>query len=115
MCGTDTTTQTAEQTSAEEKPSCACCSTQAENGAATSDADTSPVQTTYLVTGMTCGHCATAVTNELEALEDVSSVQVDVVSGGESSVHVASAKELSAEQVRAALAEAGDYALSGTR
>lgn len=115
MCGTDTTTQADEQPSAEEKPSCACCATGADNGSTATEADSAPVQTIYLVTGMTCGHCASAVTNELEALEDVSSVQVDVVSGGESSVRVASKQALTAEQVSAALAEAGDYALAGTR
>lgn len=114
MCGTNTT-QSTEQLTFEEKPSCACCSTEAKDGAPTTQAGTAVIQTTYLVTGMTCGHCAAAVTNELETVESVNSVQVDVVSGGESSVHLASTEALSAEQVRAALAEAGDYAITDTR
>lgn len=34
---------------------------------------------TYQVRGMTCGHCAGAVTNELKALDTVTGVTVDVV------------------------------------
>ena len=37
--------------------------------------------TTYAVTGMTCGHCAAAVTSEIEAVGGVTGVHVDVESG----------------------------------
>jgi len=37
--------------------------------------------TTYAVTGMTCGHCAAAVTSEIETIEGVTGVHVDVESG----------------------------------
>ena len=33
---------------------------------------------TYVVTGMTCGHCVAAVTKEIEALDGVESVQVSL-------------------------------------
>ena len=62
------------------------------------------VTTTYSVTGMTCGHCAQAVSGELTALPGVADVQVDVRSG---SVTVTSAEPLAAEDVRAAVDEAG--------
>jgi copper chaperone len=52
--------------------------------------------TTYRVTGMTCGHCVNAVTLDAE---------------GTSSVHVTSSQPLSDEVLLAALDEAGDYHL----
>ena len=69
------------------------------------------VTATYTVTGMTCGHCAQAVTGELTNLPGVDDVQVDVASGV---VTVTSAAPLDTEQVRAAVDEAG-YELTGTR
>lgn len=35
---------------------------------------------TYLVTGMTCGHCVAAVTKEIEAIEGVEHVEVSLES-----------------------------------
>ncbi len=69
------------------------------------------VSTTYTVTGMTCGHCAQAVTDEIIALTGVDDVQVDVASGA---VTVTSADPLDVEAVRAAVDEAG-YELADTR
>ncbi len=66
---------------------------------------------TYAVTGMTCGHCASAVTSELQALDGVTDVTVDLVAGGTSSVTVTSTLPLDQFQVSAALDEAGDYQL----
>ena len=67
---------------------------------------------TYTVTGMTCEHCANAVSAELKALDGVSDVRVDLNPGGESAVTVSSAAPLTAEAVAAALDEAGDYQLA---
>ncbi|MCB0928939.1 MAG: heavy-metal-associated domain-containing protein, partial [Mycobacterium sp.] len=39
---------------------------------------------TYLVRGMTCGHCVGAVTGELEGIDTVTAVTVDVVPEGDS-------------------------------
>lgn len=64
------------------------------------------------VTGMTCGHCAHAVTQELSALPGVTSVEVDLVPEGTSTVTVEAGSDLTTEQVSAALAEAGDYTLA---
>ena len=63
--------------------------------------------TTLHVTGMTCGHCVTAVTSELSALDGVRAVTVDLVAGGTSSVHVEATGVLPLEQLRAAVDEAG--------
>jgi copper chaperone len=65
----------------------------------------------FRATGLTCGHCAHAVTAELTALEGVDEVAVDVVDGGESLVTVRAERELADDEVAAALDEAGDYAL----
>jgi copper chaperone CopZ len=67
------------------------------------------VTQTYTVTGMTCGHCAQAVTTELAALPGVDDVQVDVATGA---VAVTSAAPLAEPDVRAAVDEAG-YELAG--
>ncbi|MBL1098061.1 heavy-metal-associated domain-containing protein [Streptomyces coffeae] len=75
-----------------------------------SEANTgSGVTTVYRVTGMTCGHCESAVTEELGALSGVSSVKA-VASTGQ--VTVVSAAPLDDEAVRAAVDEAG-YELVG--
>jgi copper chaperone len=59
---------------------------------------------TYTVSGMTCGHCVTAVTQEVEALPGVSDVQVTLDSG---QLVVTSEPAVSREQVRTAVDEAG--------
>jgi copper chaperone len=58
---------------------------------------------TYDVTGMTCGHCAAAVSSEVQAIAGVRSVAVDVETGtltveGEGFTH---------DQIVAAVDEAG--------
>jgi copper chaperone len=67
---------------------------------------------TYHVTGMTCAHCAHAVTEELRNLDGVRGVTIDLHPGRESAVTVASDAPLTAEAVAAALDEAGDYELA---
>lgn len=62
------------------------------------------VTSTYTVTGMTCGHCAGAVTKEISALDGVADVQVDIDSGA---VTVTSDAPLAEAEVRAAVDEAG--------
>lgn len=58
----------------------------------------------YRVTGMTCGHCAQAVSAEIGKLPGVQDVKVDLASGR---VRVTSAAPLAWEAVRAAVDEAG--------
>ena len=59
---------------------------------------------TYRVTGMTCEHCARAVSGEVAHLEGVTDVQVDLPTG---EVTVTSAAPLDTDDVRAAVDEAG--------
>ena len=66
----------------------------------------------FKVEGMTCGHCAHAVKEEVGALDGVTDVLVDLVPDGVSTVTVESASEVSADAVRDALIEAGDYRLA---
>jgi copper chaperone len=61
----------------------------------------------YTVTGMTCGHCVTAVTEELTALDGVEHVHVNLVPGGGSTVTVTSGAPLADDAVHAAIDEAG--------
>ena len=63
---------------------------------------------TYTVTGMTCGHCVSSVTEEVTAIAGVTDVQVDLASGR---VTVTADAPVEDAQVRAAVEEAG-YALS---
>ena len=67
---------------------------------------------TFAVSGMTCEHCVHAVREEVGALTGVSDVAVDLVPNGTSTVRVTSAAPVTADQVAAALDEAGDYHLS---
>jgi copper chaperone CopZ len=59
---------------------------------------------TYTVAGMTCGHCAAAVTAELSKLPGVVDVVV-ALDGGR--VTVRADRPLAAETVRSAIDEAG--------
>ena len=61
-------------------------------------------QRTYIVTGMTCDHCVRAVTEELERLPGVVSVDVELASGR---VTVESDADLDDAAVAAAVDEAG--------
>jgi copper ion binding protein len=62
----------------------------------------------WTVTGMTCGHCVKAVTEEVSAIEGVESVEVDLEAGA---VTVSAATDPTREQMAAAVDEAG-YALA---
>jgi copper chaperone len=68
----------------------------------------------YLVSGMTCDHCVTAVREEISHLPGVTDVQVDLVPGAVSTVIVASDEPLPESSVRAAVDEAG-YELVAVR
>ena len=63
--------------------------------------------TTLPVVGMTCGHCAQAVTQELTALAGVQDDAVELVADGTSVVTVTSPAPLDDAAVRAAIDEAG--------
>ena len=59
---------------------------------------------TYAVSGMTCAHCVSSVTEEISALPGVSAVEVDLDSGR---VTVVSETPLTEGKVRDAVEEAG--------
>jgi copper chaperone len=65
---------------------------------------------TYTVVGMTCGHCVTAVTEEVSAVPGVTAVDLDLASGG---LTVSSTAPVDDGAVRAAVEEAG-YAVAGS-
>lgn len=64
---------------------------------------------TYAVEGMTCGHCAAAVTREVGAVADVTDVSVDVAA---KTVTVTAVTEPADAAIAAAVDEAG-YTLVG--
>lgn len=61
-------------------------------------------QSTYTVTGMTCGHCVASVTEEITEITGVRKVEVELATG---LVTVDSDAPLATEDVRAAVVEAG--------
>jgi len=67
----------------------------------------STVSTTVNVSGMTCSHCVSSVSEELEALAGVEQVDVDLRAGGVSTVTITSTGALSASEIGEAVAEAG--------
>ncbi|WP_026360182.1 heavy-metal-associated domain-containing protein [Amycolatopsis nigrescens] len=61
-------------------------------------------ESSYAVSGMTCGHCAAFVTEEIERVAGVTAVTVDVANGA---VTVTSDRELDLADIRGAVEEAG--------
>jgi copper chaperone len=64
---------------------------------------------TYTVVGMTCGHCVSAVTEEVSQVPGVKAVDVDLAGGG---LTVTSDAPVEESAVRAAVEEAG-YEVAG--
>lgn len=65
------------------------------------------MNTTVNVSGMTCDHCVSSVTEELSEIPGVTSVDVDLHAGVTSPVSITSERELSPEEISAAVTEAG--------
>jgi copper chaperone len=63
--------------------------------------------TTISVSGMTCGHCISSVTEELTELKGVENVTVDLNAGGISEVTITSTLTLDPAEIGEAIAEAG--------
>jgi copper chaperone len=59
---------------------------------------------TYTVSGMTCGHCVSAVSSELGKLDGVQDVRVDLATGR---VELAVDRPVDEAEVAAAVTEAG--------
>lgn len=87
-----------------------CCSTDGScHSGAEGDGRPGGVTTVHKVSGMTCGHCESAVAQEISALDGVTAVAA-VAKTGE--VTITSAAPLDEEAVRIAVEEAG-YELVG--
>ena len=67
------------------------------------------MKTDYAVAGMTCGHCASHVTEEIQTIAGVTSVDVDWESGR---MVIESDEKIPFDAVVAAVAEAGDYTVT---
>ena len=65
---------------------------------------------TYTVTGMTCGHCVSSVTEEVSQVPGVTAVDIDLATGG---LTVTSEAPVDESAVRAAVEEAG-YEVAGS-
>jgi len=78
----------------------------AAQGASPAGAPAGAVTASYTVTGMTCGHCVKAVTEEVSALPGVTGVDVDLATGR---LTVASDAPVDFDRIVEAVAEAGDY------
>lgn len=63
-----------------------------------------PFRTQVTVTGMTCNHCVLSVSEEVAEIDGVSGVDVDLASGA---VTVLSERELSHDELAAAVTGAG--------
>ena len=61
-------------------------------------------ETTYRVTGMTCGHCVASVTEEITEIDGVTAVAVDLPTGA---VTITSTTPVDVADVRDAVQEAG--------
>lgn len=93
-------------------PSAACCGNQSNPPhfiqlTTKEHAMSKTIQTNVNVSGMTCGHCVSSVSEELEALNGVEEVSVDLNPGGLSTVTITSTNELSPAEIGEAVAEAG--------
>ena len=64
------------------------------------------MESTYTVTGMTCGHCVAHVTEEVSAVEGVTDVQVTLEGGR---MVVTSLAPIDLALVKDAVSEAGSY------
>ncbi|MGX7680842.1 heavy-metal-associated domain-containing protein [Jatrophihabitans sp. DSM 45814] len=74
--------------------------------------DTNNATHIYRVSGMTCQHCVSAVTEELVGLPSVATVDINLVPDGISTVTIGSAGELSPATISGALDAAGGYVLT---
>jgi copper ion binding protein len=61
-------------------------------------------QSSYTVKGMTCGHCVSSVTEEVNGIDGVQTVDVDLATGR---LTVTSDRPVADEAIRAAVTEAG--------
>ncbi len=92
---------------------CACCATASTPATAAAATTAATVNSEVLVTGMTCSHCVSSVTEELSAIDGVEGVSVDLNADGASRVTIRSSAPIPAAAVEAAVEEAG-YSLASS-
>ena len=68
--------------------------------------------TTVNVSGMTCGHCVSSVTEELTDIPGVQNVSINLNAGGVSEVTITSTLTLDPAEIGEAVAEAGYLVVS---
>ena len=91
---------------------CGGCGCGAGTDCATTETATTSANTqTFQVTGMTCGPCTSAVTQELQTLDGVNDVEIDLVPDGTSRVTIHAEATLNRDDVAAALDETDGYRL----
>jgi len=93
---------------------CSCCSTATSAATDIPVAADSAATKEILVSGMTCAHCVSSVTDELTGIEGVQTVTVDLHAGGASRVTIHSSSPISSSAVQVAVEEAG-YTLANSQ
>ena len=69
----------------------------------------STTTTEFQVTGMSCGHCETAIRSEVSEIPGVTGVTVDLASG---SLDITSNEPIDFDRIVEAVDEAGDYTVA---
>ncbi len=90
---------------------CACCAPSTAASGTAASAQTKPtdgsVTAHVFVSGMTCSHCVSSVTEELTAIEGVDDVSVELSAGGASRVEIRSSAPIADAEIQSAVEEAG--------
>ena len=71
------------------------------------------METTVNISGMTCAHCVSSVTEELTAINGVEKVGVELKAGGVSRATITSTTGIDPVQIRDAVADAGYLVAAG--
>lgn len=106
MCTTDTPAHLNDLGLSDKNDSCCCAgSNHQEQAAVAISADVRASE--FLVSGMTCAHCVSNVSDEVGAVAGVESVSVELNVGGASKITVEHRGELDRAVVAEAIDEAG--------
>ena len=106
MCGTSSELTLTDTSSS----GCACCAPQDSKAKTVPQAGS--ISASFGVAGLTCGSCASRVSSAVGGIDDVTDVQIDLVSGGTSTVTVYSNQVVPSAAVRSAVEQAGYQLLS---
>lgn len=93
-----------------EKQGCGCGCSSENQGLQISSRPSQKGETQRIelsLSGLTCGHCVASVTEELEELAGVTTVDVDLVANGTSKATVTATSALDDATLRGAIDEAG--------